>query len=70
MASTLGAVVYAFRLLERLYLVEPTRPVSECEGPRSEVAATSTMAAATVALGLACGPLAALVIRSAAGGGA
>ena len=68
-ASTLGAVVYAFRLLERLYLVEPSRPVSECEGPRSEVAAASTMAAATVALGLACGPLAALVIRSAAGGG-
>lgn len=68
-ASTLGAVVYAFRLLERLYLVAPSRQACGSEGPRSEVAATSTMAVAMVALGLTCGPLAALVIRFAAGGG-
>jgi multicomponent Na+:H+ antiporter subunit D len=68
-ASTLGAIVYAFRLLERLYLVAPSQEAGQREGPSSVVVATSVMAAATVALGLMCGPLAALAIRTASGGG-
>jgi multicomponent Na+:H+ antiporter subunit D len=68
-ASTLGAIVYAFRLLELLYLVPTPCEATQREGPRSAITAASAIAAATIALGLTCGPLAALALRSTWGGG-